>query len=219
MTCELYLISPPAIDDLPGFAKTLDATLLAAPVAAFQLRLKRDGQVAESSVVVQAAKTIFPIVRRHGALAFLNDDPRLAAELGADGVHIGQGDGSVAEARDALGGSSSDGGVVGVTCHTSKDLAFRASADGADYVAFGAFYPTATKEPPETFRGEDGLELLSWWQTAMTVPCLAIGGITPANAGPVVEAGADFLAVSGGVWDWPDGPEAALRSLWDCCRG
>ena len=212
--CQIYLITPPRIDDLDAFAKDLRAAVEAAPVAALQLRLKDGGKVADSSVVVQAAATIFPIVRDAGGICLLNDDPALAAKIGADGVHLGQSDGGVADAREIMGEEA----VVGVTCHDSKDLAFRASEDGADYVAFGAFFPTQTKAPPTQFEGAAGLELLQWWQDTMTVPCVAIGGITPSNAPQLVEAGADFLAVSGGVWDFADGPAASVRSLWQACQ-
>lgn len=206
---ELYLLSPPRIDDLPAFADRLAQVLDAVPVAAFQLRLKPDDGLAEDSVVVQAARAIFHLLREAGTLAILNDSAPLAARLGADGVHLGQGDGSVAEARDLLGEA-----VVGVTCHASKDLAFAAARDGADYVAFGAFFPTPTKTPPSVAKPE----LLEWWNEAMTLPSVAIGGITPDNAATLVDAGADFLAVSSGVWDWPEGPVSSARSLWEACR-
>ena len=192
----------------------LDAALEAGPVACLQLRLKEDGIVADSSVVVQAAEAIFPVLRDAGALAFLNDDARLAADIGADGVHLGQADGSLAQAREWLG----EDAVIGATCHTSRDLAFEAASRGADYVAFGAFFPTQTKQPPSSFEGGDGMELLSWWQEAMEVPCVAIGGIMPDNARSVVEAGADFIAVSAGVWSWPGGPAEAVRLLSEACR-
>ena len=213
--CQIYLVSPPAIDDLDAFAKTLRDVLDAVPVAAFQLRLKgQGGEIADSSVVVQAAEAIFPMLRDAGTVALMNDSVDLASRTGADGVHLGQGDGSVADARAALGRDA----VIGVTCHTSKDLAFEAVSAGADYVAFGAFFPTPTKTPPSAFGGEDGLELLSWWQEAMTTPCVAIGGITPGNAASLVGAGADFLAVSSGVWSHAAGPVSAARSLWELCR-
>jgi len=185
----------------------------AVPVACLQLRLKEGGNMAESSVVVQAAEAIFPIVRDHGGVCLLNDDPALAAQIGADGVHVGQSDGSVSEAREILGAEA----IVGVTCHTSKDLAFAAANAGADYVAFGAFFPTLTKTPPSHFEGDEGPELLRWWQDAMTVPSVAIGGIGPKTASQLVQAGADFLAVSSAIWDGRDGPVASAQSLWRAC--
>ena len=212
--CQLYLISPPRIENIGAFQKLLGEVLDAVPVAAFQLRLKEGGSIApklaKSSVVVQAAEAIFPTLRERGTLAIVNDSAALAAETGADGVHLGQGDGTVAEAREALGA----GAVVGVTCHGSRELAFEAVKSGADYVAFGAFFPTETKVAPATAE----LELVEWWHEAMTVPCVAIGGITPGNAAPLVAAGADFLAVSSGVWDAPE-PASAARELWRLCRG
>ncbi|HRK95573.1 MAG TPA: thiamine phosphate synthase, partial [Rhodospirillales bacterium] len=135
----------------------------------------------------------------------LNDRPDLAAELGCDGVHIGQEDASYRDARRAMG----EDGIVGVTCHDSRHLAMEAADAGADYVAFGAFFPTATKEPKA--RAEP--EVLSWWSELMTVPCVAIGGITLENAPPLLEAGADFLAVCAGVWEHPDGPAAAVAAF------
>ena len=209
MPTELYLITPPRINDLAAFASRLDAAMRAAPVAAVQLRLKEGESIADSSVVVQAAETIYPIVRAHGGLCLLNDSAQLAADTGADGVHLGQGDGDVASARALLGPDA----VIGVTCHSSKDLAFDAVKAGADYVAFGAVFPTQTKAAPTVAE----LELFQWWHEAMTTPSVAIGGITPNNAAQVVAAGADFLAVSAGVWEWPDGPAQAVSSLSLAC--
>ncbi len=148
-----------------------------------------------------------PIVQQAGAAFIVNDRPDLARTLGADGVHIGQEDTPYADARALLGPKA----IVGVTCHNSRHLAMEAAEAGADYVAFGAFFPTATKDAKT--RAEP--ELLAWWQEMMTAPCVAIGGITVENAPILVEAGADFLAVSSGVWGHPDGPEAAVRLLND----
>lgn len=134
----------------------------------------------------------------------LNDRPDLAFETGCDGVHIGQEDATYAQARKAVGD-----GIVGVTCHNSRHLAMEAGEAGADYVAFGAFFPTNTKEAK--FSAEP--ELLEWWSDLMTVPAVAIGGITVDNCRPLVEAGADFLAVSAGVWNHPEGPAAAVKAF------
>ena len=139
----------------------------------------------------------------------VNDRPDLANKLGADGVHVGQEDASYADARALLGPER----IVGVTCHNSRHLAIEAAEAGADYVAFGAFYPTATKEPKT--RAEP--EILEWWSEMMVVPCVAIGGITVENAPPLIEAGADFLAVAAGVWDHPDGPAAAVKAFNALC--
>jgi thiamine-phosphate pyrophosphorylase len=135
----------------------------------------------------------------------LNDRPDLAAAAGCDGVHVGQSDASYAEARRLMGKDR----IVGVTCHDSRDLAIDAAEAGADYVAFGAFYPTTTK--PSKFRPEP--DLLAWWSEMMTVPCVAIGGITARNCAPLVRAGADFLAVVTAVWNHPEGPGAAVREF------
>ena len=139
----------------------------------------------------------------------MNDRPDIAAKIGAEGAHIGQDDMDYFSSRDVLGGDA----ILGVTCHNSKELAFQAASSGADYVAFGAFFETSTKSPKS--RAE--LEILSWWQEAVEIPSVAIGGITTDNAAQVIEAGADFIAVCAGVWDYKDGPEAALEQLSKLC--
>lgn len=199
--CRLYLITPPVIDDLAGFGHQLAQALDAGDVAALQIRLKDQ----PDEVIAAAVDVLTPIAHARGVAVILNDRPDLAARLGCDGVHIGQSDGPYAEARRLMGKA----GMVGVTCHDSRHLAMEAAEAGADYVAFGAFYPTATKEAPT--RAEP--ELLTIWQETMEVPCVAIGGITAENAAPLAAAGADFLAVSGGVWNHPKGPAEAVRAL------
>jgi len=197
--CRLYLISPPRLAP-HDFASVLKEALKGGDVASFQLRLKdvNDDEIRRTTDILR------PIVQAHGAAFILNDRPDLAAELGCDGVHVGQEDAPYAEARRLL-----PAGIVGVTCHDSRHLAMDAAEAGADYVAFGAFFPTNTKEPKT--RAE--IELLRWWGEMMVVPVVAIGGITVANAPILVEAGADFLAVAAGVWEHADGPEAAVRQL------
>jgi thiamine-phosphate pyrophosphorylase len=199
--CRLYLITPPAIADLPAFAEDLERALDAGDVAALQVRLK-DVPDAEIARVTDA---VLPLAQRRGVAVIMNDRPDLAARLGCDGVHIGQEDAPYAEARRLVGQDR----MIGVTCHDSRHLAMDAAEAGADYVAFGAFFPTVTKEA--STRAE--LETLTIWQETMQVPCVAIGGITPHNCRPVVAAGADFLAVSSGVWAWPAGPAAAVRAF------
>jgi thiamine-phosphate pyrophosphorylase len=184
--CQLYLISPPRFD--PGFPEALKAALDGGPVAAFQLRLK-DVPDAE---VLRAAAVLQPICAAYDTAFIVNDRADLAKAAGADGVHLGQGDGSVAAARALLGREAQ----IGVTCHDSRHLAMEAAEAGTDYVAFGAFYPTTTK--PSDYRPDPAI--LSWWTTLSGTPCVAIGGITPANARPLIEAGADFIAVSNAVW-------------------
>jgi thiamine-phosphate pyrophosphorylase len=199
--CRLYLITPPALPDLKAFALALEAALEAGDVGAVQIRLKG----APDEAIEAAVRMLAPIVRRHEAAMILNDRPDLAARLDCDGVHIGQDDGPFAAARKAVGA----GRIVGVTCHDSRDLAMTAAEEGADYVAFGAFFPTTTKAT--THRPD--LEVLEIWQESMLIPCVAIGGITADNCRPLAAAGADFLAVSAGVWSHPAGPAAAAAAL------
>lgn len=199
-SCRLYLVSPPKLSP-SNFAEVLKNALGGGDVASFQLRLKD----VDDDAIRRATDILRPIVQSHGTAFILNDRPDLAAELGCDGVHIGQEDASYAEARRIVG----PGAIVGVTCHDSRHLAMEAAEAGADYVAFGAFFPTTTKEP----KTKADIELLRWWGETMLVPCVAIGGITVANAPALVEAGADFLAVSAGVWDYADGPEEAVRAF------
>jgi thiamine-phosphate pyrophosphorylase len=200
--CRLYLITPPAFE-LEAYARVLEAALAAGDVAAVQLRLKP----ASDAQTEKFAAALKPIVQGAGAAFILNDRPDLAARAGADGVHIGQEDATYSQARAAMGGER----IVGVSCHNSRDLAYAAAEAGADYVAFGAFYPTATKEVK--FAADP--ELLEIWQQTMQTPCVAIGGVTVQNAPPLVRAGADFLAVSAGVWSHCEGPAAAIRAFND----
>jgi len=195
--CQLYLISPPAID--AGFADRLIRALDAGPVAAFQLRLKG----IEEHRIAELAPPLQEICTARDVAFIINDSIGLAKRLGADGVHLGQEDGSVADARAALGRDAQ----IGVTCHDSRHLAMEAAEEGADYVAFGAFFPTTTKETKHVADPA----LLGWWRTITGIPSVAIGGITPENALPLVKAGADFLAVSGAVWNDPAGPADAVR--------
>jgi thiamine-phosphate pyrophosphorylase len=200
--CRLYLITPPRFD-AGTFAEALKRALDGGDVASLQLRLK---DVSDDEVL-RAGEKLMPIAQRAGVAFIVNDRPDLAKKLDADGVHVGQEDAPYAQARALLGPDK----IVGVTCHNSRHLAMEAAEAGADYVAFGAFYPTATKEPKT--RAEP--EILTWWQDIMEAPCVAIGGITVENARPLVEAGADFLAVASGVWDHPKGPAAAVRAFND----
>jgi len=175
--------------------------LEAGDVAAVQLRLKD----VSDDVILRTAEALQRAIQDRGAAFIMNDRPDLAVKAGCDGVHIGQEDAPFGEARALLGPDR----IVGVTCHDSRDLAMDAAEAGADYVAFGAFFPTATKEP----KTHADPEILRDWSTATVVPCVAIGGITVENAAPLIEAGADFLAVSAGVWNHPDGPAAAVRAF------
>ncbi len=198
--CRLYLITPPRLD-ADAFADTLAAALDAGDVACVQLRLKD----ADDDTVCHAVDVLRPVVQDRDVAFLLNDRPDLATQTGCDGVHVGQDDTPYAEARRLVGPDA----IVGVTCHASRHLAMEAAENGADYVALGAFFPTATKTPKA--RAEP--EILDWWSALMTVPCVAIGGITVDNCRPLVEAGTDFLAMAAGVWDHAQGPAAAVKAF------
>jgi len=201
--CQLYLISP--LDVSGAFPERLKRALGAGPVAAFQFRVKGVDQH-------EAARLAEPLQKicADADIAFIvNDDVSLAKRLGADGVHLGQGDGDPREARSVLGPQVQ----IGVTCHDSRHLAMEAGEAGADYVAFGAFYPTTTKET----RHRPEPVILSWWSALFELPCVAIGGITPDNAAPLVKAGADFLAVSNAVWGGDE--EAAVKAFAEILGG
>lgn len=198
--CRLYLITPPAFE--PGrFAEELKAAVGGGDVASLQLRMKG----AADDDIRRAAHRLMPIAQSSGVAFIVNDRPDLAVELGADGVHIGQDDMPYTRARSVVGNNA----IVGVTCHASRHLAIEAADAGADYVAFGAFFPTTTKHAPISA----DIDLLVWWSGLMTVPVVAIGGITVGNAKPLIEAGADFLAVSAGVWNHPGGSAAAVKAF------
>jgi thiamine-phosphate pyrophosphorylase len=197
--CQLYLVSP--LDVTGAFPDALKAALDAGPVAAFQFRVKGVDQH-------EAARLAAPLQEICAAreVAFIvNDDMGLAKRLGADGVHLGQGDGDPQVARRLLGPEAQ----IGITCNDSRHLAMEAGEAGADYVAFGAFFPTTTKET----RHRPDPAILSWWTTLFEIPCVAIGGITPDNGRTLVEAGADFLAVCSAVWAHPGGPAEAVRAF------
>lgn len=202
---RLYLITPPQVADIAGFAKTLDAALGAGDVASLQLRLKGADGMIDMQATRELSRAVTGLAQEAGVAVLINDSPELARELGADGVHVGWEDVPVKIARKLLGPDA----IIGATAKNSYHKAMQAGEDGADYVAFGAFYPTATKE--STVPAE--LDLLQVWQAAMVLPCVAIGGITVANAAPLVSAGADFIAVSSGVWNHPDGAAAAVKAF------
>ncbi len=202
--CQLYLISP---GDVGGeFPDRLRAALDGGPVAAFQLRVKGVDQ----HEVARLAEPLQRICAERDVAFIVNDSAGLAKRIGADGVHLGQQDDDPRDARALLGPTAQ----IGVTCHDSRHLAMEAGEAGADYVAFGSFFPTTTKEVshhPEP-------SILSWWVTLFELPCVAIGGITPQNGGVLVEAGADFLAVSNAVWAHPEGPGAAVAAFQEILK-
>jgi thiamine-phosphate pyrophosphorylase len=197
--CQLYLISP--LDVGGEFPAQLEAALSAGPVAAFQFRVKELDQHEAAAL----AEPLQAICAAHDVAFIVNDSVALTKRLKADGVHMGQGDGDVCEARELLGRDAQ----IGVTCHNSRHLAMEAAEAGADYVAFGAFYPTATKAVEHVAE----LDTLQKWSFVTEVPCVAIGGITSDNAKPLIDAGADFIAVSSAVWNHPQGPAEAVKAF------
>jgi len=199
-SCRLYLVTPERLEPAT-FADQLAAALDGGDVASVQLRLKN----VSDDAIKRACEVLVPIATSRDVAFLLNDRPDLVVACGCDGVHVGQSDMPYAEARRRVGADR----IVGVTCHDSRHLAMEAAEAGADYVAFGAFYPTQTK--PSNYRPEP--ELLQWWSEFMTVPSVAIGGITPANCVPLVKAGADFICVVSAVWQNPDGPGAAVKAF------
>ena len=207
--CRIYLITPPTLDPA-SFADKLAAAIDAggqlAPgrdpaVAAVQLRLKD----ADDDTWRRAIDVLRPVTQSRGVAFLLNDRADLVRETGSDGAHVGQEDMPARQARALMGPDA----TLGVTCKGSRDLAMQAGEDGADYVAFGAFFPSGTKDVTRFIDPE----ILHWWSELMELPCCAIGGITPANCAPLVRAGADFLAVVGCIWNHPDGPAAGVRAL------
>ena len=198
--CRLYLVTPAALDPA-AFRDPLAAALDGGDVACVQLRLKD----VDDDEVRRACDLLKPVATAREVAFILNDRPDIAAAADCDGVHVGQSDMAYAEARRLVGADR----IVGVTCHDSRHLALVAAEAGADYVAFGAFYPTKTK--PSNYRPAP--DLLRWWGDVMTVPSVAIGGITPENCAPLIEAGADFIAVVSAVWECPDGPGAAVAAF------
>ncbi len=203
--CRLYLVSPPALE-IDAFAPMLEDALAGGDVGAFQLRLKD----APDAFIIDAAEALMPLCRSAGVAFILNDRVDIAQRLELDGVHIGQEDMPLAEARQRLGADA----VIGVTCHASGHLAMEAGDGGADYVAFGAFFPTTSKsmEKQEQY-GRPDLDLLRWWATYTILPSVAIGGMTPANCTPIVEAGADFIAAITAVWNHPEGARKAVNEF------
>lgn len=206
--CRLYLISPPVID-LPKFAENLKAAFDGGDIGSFQLRLKN----ASDDEILKAAEKLLPICHTHEAAFIMNDRPDLCVKVGADGVHLGQEDLEqmpIKKAQEIIGSDR----VIGISCHDSRHLAMEAGEQGADYVAFGAFYPTKSKDAAKLAKyGVPTPEILEWWQTYMTLPCVAIGGMTPANCSPLAKAGADFIAAITAVWEHPQGPKKAVEEF------
>jgi len=196
--CRIYLITPPALEPV-RFADNLAEALDAGDVGAVQLRLKD----VDDDALKRAIDVLRPVTQSRGVAFIMNDRPDLAVSHGCDGAHVGQTDTAAAVARKILGDRT-----MGVTCHDSRHLALEAGEAGADYVAFGAFFPTTTKDATPA-----NIETLRWWAEMMEIPVVAIGGITAANCAPLVQAGADFLAVVGTVWNHAEGPAAGIVAL------
>ena len=206
---RLYLITPPQVE-LEAFAPKLEETLQAGDIASLQIRLKQpDGTPVDDDTIRRVVEVLCPLAQQKNVAVLLNDRPDLARDLGCDGVHIGQNDMGYAQARALLG----DRAIVGVTCHASRHLAMIAGDAGADYVAFGAFFDTTTKDATKDRMARPTTDILTWWQEVMEPPCVAIGGVTPENGDILAAAGADFLAVSSGVWQHREGPVSAVRAF------
>jgi thiamine-phosphate pyrophosphorylase len=201
--CRLYLLTPPSLHDLNKFARTLEETLAAGDVACVQLRLKD----VDVSTIRHAVQKLMPICHAKDVAFILNDRPDLARDFRCDGVHVGPEDASYDEARSIMGPDA----MIGVTCRDSRHVAMDLAEAGADYVAFGPFFPSTTKDVSD--REPVDPEILDIWSKTINVPCVAIGGITVENCEPLVAAGADFLAVTAGVWDYQDGPAAAVKAF------
>ncbi|RIJ17970.1 thiamine phosphate synthase [Henriciella mobilis] len=201
---RLYLITPPDIEDVAGFVRLFEAALEGGDVACLQVRIKPDGQVDEAKTKA-VAEALLPLCRDRDIALIINDSVGVCAEIEADGVHLGHLDMRVKDARKRLGKAP----IIGATAKNSRHVAMEAGEQGADYVAFGAFFPSQTKA--DTVPAEP--ELLSWWQAVMEIPCVAIGGITPDTAKEISLAGADFVAVSAAVWSHADGPAAAVAAF------
>jgi thiamine-phosphate pyrophosphorylase len=197
--CRLYLVTPPVLEPR-AFAEILARALDAGDVAALQLRLKD----VDDDAVRRAIDVLRPVAQSRDVAFLLNDRADLAVQCGCDGAHLGQEDGDHAAARRLLGDR-----MLGISCHGSRHLAMQAGEAGADYVAFGAFFPSGTKQTEQTAEPE----VLSWWSEMFELPSVAIGGITPANCAPLVQAGADFLAVVSAVWNHPEGAAAGVRAM------
>ena len=205
--CRLYLVSPPSFE-LSVFERQLREALNAGDVGAFQLRLKN----ASDEAIVQAAERLKPLCEDKDVAFIINDRPDIADAVRATGVHMGQEDlmqMPISKVRQIVGADA----IIGISCHDSSHMAMQAGDDGADYVAFGAFYPTQSKPAEKLAKyGTPKPDMLEWWYQYTVLPCVAIGGITPQNCGPLVTAGADFIGVITGVWSHPEGPAAAVSA-------
>lgn len=205
---RIYLITPPTID-LPAFAKDLPAVLDAGDVACFQLRLKN----ASDDDLKRAVQTLMPLVIQRDIAFVLNDRVDLAKHLGCDGVHLGQNDAPLIEARKTLGPDK----IIGVSCYDSKHRAMFAASEGTDYVAFGVAFPEFSTTKPQG--PQVPFSVYEDWVASTTTPVVAIGGITAANCAALVRIKVDFLAIIGAVWNHASGPVAGMKALDTAIKG
>ena len=197
---KLYLISPPNIN-VNEFIFSLDDVLNTGLVSCFQLRLKN----VKDEDIIESSKALKPICNKYNVPFILNDRLDLVNKVEADGVHLGEGDGSILEARKLLGPKA----IIGASCYNSKHLAMEAAEEGADYVAFGAFFDTITKDP----KTKADINIIKDWTLISNIPCVAIGGINSSNCKELVDAGADFIAVVGSIWNKNDDPKSAVNKF------
>lgn len=195
----LYLLTPDEPDTGQLLTRVGDVL---ADAALLQYRNK----AADAALRHEQATALLALCRRHGVPMIVNDDAALAADIGADGVHLGEDDEDISAARAWLG----RGAIIGASCYDSMERAQRAADAGADYVAFGAFFPSPTK--PHARRASPSLLRDS---AALGLMRVAIGGITPDNAPSLIDAGADLVAIISGVFDAAD-PAAAAHAYRDC---
>jgi len=188
-----------------AFMPGLEAALDAGEVAAFQLRLPG----ASDDQLRRTIDTLMPTVQARGTAFLVDGRADLAVEMGCDGVHLGAIE-EYAEARRLVGA-----GMIGLSCGGSRHLGIEAAEAGADYVSFGAFFPSATKPDAEI----TDPDILAWWAELMESPCVAVGGITVENCAPLIATRCDFLAVSAGVWAHPQGPAAAVAGFRERIAG
>ena len=197
---KLYLISPSSLK-INEFALSLEEVLSTGLASCFQLRLKN----IKDQDIINISKVLKPICNKHDVSFILNDRLDLVNIVGADGVHLGEGDGSILEARKLLGPKA----IIGASCYNSKHLAMEAAEQGADYVAFGAFFKTKTKKAKTKVE----ISIIEDWIFISDVPCIAIGGIDPSNCHELVEAGVDFIAVVGSIWNNTESPANAIKNF------
>jgi len=198
---QIYLISPPKII-LSDFIVSLSNALKTNLVPVFQLRLKDYSPID----VAKIAKQIQKVCKDYNCQLILNDYPNIALDLELDGVHLGEHDAKIAEVRKQV----PDYFTIGASCYNSKHRAMQAGEDGANYLAFGAFFPTTTKQ----IKYYADVELLQWAIELLNLPIVAIGGITADNCANLVKNKADFLAVISFVWQHSLGEKEALNQLY-----